>query len=80
MYWPRRPPRRPRTPEVVFAAATTGPTNLVAQVTCADSAALYRYLTGRVAALDGLNTLETAPVLHTVTRYGPVQRLASQVS
>jgi DNA-binding Lrp family transcriptional regulator len=55
-------------PDVV--AATTGPTNLMAGVTCRDTQDLYRYLTERVAPLDGVRELETAPVIRTVKRVG----------
>ncbi|MGF1426817.1 Lrp/AsnC family transcriptional regulator [Kitasatospora sp. LaBMicrA B282] len=55
-------------PETAFAAATTGPTSLYASVLCADQAALYRYLTERVAALPGAGRVETAPVIRTVKR------------
>lgn len=55
-------------PELTFLAATTGPTNLVAVAACRDSPALYDYLTGRVAALDGITGMETAPVIRTVKR------------
>ncbi len=53
-------------PEIAFAAATTGPTNLYATVVCADQRALYRYLTTRVAALPAVTHIETAPVIRTV--------------
>ncbi|AEW99877.1 Lrp/AsnC family transcriptional regulator [Streptantibioticus cattleyicolor] len=53
-------------PEIAFAAATTGPTNLYASVVCADQRELYRYLTTRVAALPAITHLETAPVIRTV--------------
>ncbi|MEV0264114.1 AsnC family transcriptional regulator [Streptomyces sp. NPDC050617] len=53
-------------PEIAFAAATTGPTNLYATVVCADQQALYRYLTTRVAALPAVTHIETAPVIRTV--------------
>ncbi|MCC9308331.1 Lrp/AsnC family transcriptional regulator [Kitasatospora sp. RB6PN24] len=53
-------------PEVAFAAATTGPTNIYASVICPDQRALYRYLTTRVAALPAVTHLETAPVIKTV--------------
>ncbi|MEV7598789.1 Lrp/AsnC family transcriptional regulator [Kitasatospora sp. NPDC089797] len=53
-------------PEVAFAAATTGPTNLHATVVCTDQRALYRYLTTRVAALPAVTHVETAPVIRTV--------------
>ncbi|MGO1051671.1 Lrp/AsnC family transcriptional regulator [Crossiella sp. CA198] len=59
-------------PEVVFSAVTTGRTNLTAMVACRDSGALYRYLTDRIGGLDEVHTAETAPVIRTVKRAGPV--------
>ena len=53
-------------PEVPFVAATTGSTNLVAALVCQDDRSLYEFLTGEVAALDGLTHLETAPVMRAV--------------
>ncbi|WP_091514958.1 MULTISPECIES: Lrp/AsnC family transcriptional regulator [Amycolatopsis] len=53
-------------PEIAFAAATTGPTNLYASVLCASQEELYRYLTTRVAALPAITHVETAPVIRTV--------------
>lgn len=53
-------------PEIAFAAATTGPTNLCASVVCADQRDLYDYLTTRVAALPAITHIETAPVIRTV--------------
>ncbi|WP_208266568.1 Lrp/AsnC family transcriptional regulator [Actinomadura nitritigenes] len=61
-------------PEVSFVALTTGPTNLVAVVNCRDTEDLARYLTERVAPLDGIATMETAPVIRTVKRAGPPMR------
>nr|WP_203633796.1 Lrp/AsnC family transcriptional regulator [Streptomyces sp. SID10815] len=55
-------------PEIAFAAATTGPTNLCASVVCADQRELYRYLTTRVAALPSVTHVETAPVIRTVKK------------
>ncbi|MFI6166200.1 Lrp/AsnC family transcriptional regulator [Nocardia sp. NPDC051052] len=55
-----------RHPEIAFAAATTGPTNLYATAICADQRELYRYLTTRVASLPGIHHMETAPVVRTV--------------
>jgi DNA-binding Lrp family transcriptional regulator len=55
-------------PEVYFAAATTGPANLVASVTCRSSGDLYRYQTESIGMLDGVSELETAPVLRTLKR------------
>jgi DNA-binding Lrp family transcriptional regulator len=54
--------------EVYFAAATTGPANLVASVTCKSGGELYRYLTDRIGSLEGVSQLETAPVLRTLKR------------
>ncbi|WP_405181618.1 AsnC family transcriptional regulator [Nocardia sp. NBC_01377] len=53
-------------PEVAFAAATTGPSNLVAAVICPSAEALYTYLTHRIATLDGIQRIETAPVVRQV--------------
>jgi DNA-binding Lrp family transcriptional regulator len=53
-------------PEVPFVAATTGSTNLVAALLCEDDHSLYEYLTGEIAALDGLTRIETAPVMRAV--------------
>lgn len=53
-------------PEVAFAAATTGASNLVAAVICPDAEALYTYLTDRVPALHGIQRIETAPVIRQV--------------
>ncbi|WP_433348747.1 Lrp/AsnC family transcriptional regulator [Microtetraspora malaysiensis] len=56
--------------EADVVAATTGPANLMAGVTCRDTQALYRYLTERVAPLSGVREIETAPVIRTVKRVG----------
>ncbi|MCP2335800.1 Lrp/AsnC family transcriptional regulator [Actinomadura rupiterrae] len=57
-------------PESSFVAMTTGPTNLVAAVLCRDAADLARYLTERVASLEDIRDIETAPVIRTVKRAG----------
>jgi DNA-binding Lrp family transcriptional regulator len=59
-------------PEVPFAAATTGASNLMATVLCRDDYALYRYLTERIASLDGVTALEVAPIIRTVKRAATV--------
>jgi DNA-binding Lrp family transcriptional regulator len=59
-------------PEVPFVAATTGASNLMASVLCRDDQALYRYLTERIARLDGVNALEVSPVIRTVKRAATV--------
>ncbi|WP_081655391.1 Lrp/AsnC family transcriptional regulator [Amycolatopsis orientalis] len=56
--------------EVQFAAVTTGPTNLVAAIACRNATHLYEYLTERVGSLDGIQQMETAPVVRTVKRSG----------
>lgn len=59
-----------RHPEIVFAAATTGPTNLAAQVVCRNSRELYRYLTERIAPLESISHAETAPIVENIKRIG----------
>jgi DNA-binding Lrp family transcriptional regulator len=54
--------------EIPFAAATTGASNLMASVLCRDDHALYRYLTERIARLDGVTALEVSPRIRTVKR------------
>jgi len=61
-------------PEIPFVGATTGPTNLVASIVCADERHLYQYLTHRFAALPGVRAVETAPLISTLKRSGPVDR------
>jgi DNA-binding Lrp family transcriptional regulator len=58
--------------EVVFAAATTGPSNLAATVVCRDAPALYDYLTHGIGALPGVDRVETAPHIRTVKQLGTV--------
>ncbi|MEV4569498.1 Lrp/AsnC family transcriptional regulator [Nonomuraea sp. NPDC049419] len=60
--------------ETVFAAATTGPTNLVATMLCTDAHDAYRYLTERVAALPAITHVETTPVVETRKRLGRLLR------
>ena len=59
-------------PEVPFAAATTGPTNLLASAIFRDSEHLYAYLTGELAALPGVSSVQTAPIIRTLKRTGSV--------
>ena len=59
-------------PEVPFAAATTGPTNLVASAHFRDTQHLYEYLTGELASLPGIRSVETAPIIRTLKRTGSV--------
>ncbi|GGG24444.1 AsnC family transcriptional regulator [Rhodococcoides trifolii] len=54
--------------EVSFAAATTGNTNLYAVAHCVDDHAMYRYITGDLARLPGIQHVETAPHLRSIKR------------
>ena len=63
-------------PEVSFAAATTGPSNLLASVLCPDVYALYDFLADRIGLLPGIRAVETAPIIRTVKRAGAVDRPA----
>jgi DNA-binding Lrp family transcriptional regulator len=58
--------------EIAFAAAITGPTNMFAFVVCADADALYDYLASRVGALPGVLQVETAPLMRSTKRAGPL--------
>jgi DNA-binding Lrp family transcriptional regulator len=55
-------------PEIPFAAATTGTTNLAASAIFRDTRQLYGYLTTRLADLPGLQSVESAPIIGTVKR------------
>lgn len=57
-------------PEVAFAALTTGSTNLLAAINCRDTTDLSTYLTDRIAPLQGINSIETAPIIKTIKRAG----------
>ncbi len=58
--------------EIPFAAATTGPANLVATAIFRDTEHLYEYLTGQLAGLPGVRSVETAPIIRTLKRTGSV--------
>jgi DNA-binding Lrp family transcriptional regulator len=60
-------------PEIPFAAATTGPSNLVASAVFRDTRHLYQYLTGELAALPGVSSVQTAPIIRTLKRTGSVR-------
>jgi DNA-binding Lrp family transcriptional regulator len=59
-------------PEIPFVAATTGPANLVASALFRDTLHLYEYLTGELAGLPGVTSVETAPIIRTLKRTGSV--------
>ncbi|WP_206302872.1 Lrp/AsnC family transcriptional regulator [Streptomyces sp. WAC 01529] len=54
-------------PEIAFAAATTGPSNLVASGLFRDPYDLYRYMDEKLGTLP-IDTTETAPILRDVKR------------
>ena len=58
--------------EIPFAAAMTGPSNLVADGQFRDTQHLYEYLSGRLIELPGLRSVETVPAIGTVKRAGPL--------
>ncbi|MFI8940911.1 Lrp/AsnC family transcriptional regulator [Streptomyces syringium] len=55
-------------PEIAFAAATTGPHNVVASGIFRGSHDLYHYLDHRIGSLPGIHAVETAPILREVKR------------
>ena len=57
-------------PEVSFTALTTGSTNLLVALACRSTTDLGRFLTERIASLEGINAMETAPIILTVKRAG----------
>ncbi|MEU6402563.1 AsnC family transcriptional regulator [Streptomyces sp. NPDC046985] len=58
--------------ELAYVAATTGPTNLVAQALCRDPADLHHYLARRLGSLDAIHALETSPVLQNLKAASPI--------
>ena len=56
-------PRLADHAEASFVAAVTGSVNLMASIRCRDAAALYRYLTTKVAEIEGVRTVESVPQL-----------------
>jgi DNA-binding Lrp family transcriptional regulator len=57
-------------PEIPFAAATTGTTNLAVSAVFRDTRQLYVYLTTRLPELPGLQSVEVAPIIATLKRVG----------
>jgi DNA-binding Lrp family transcriptional regulator len=57
-------------PEIPFAAATTGTTNLAVSAVFRDTRHLYAYQTTRLADLPGLQSVEIAPIISTIKRIG----------
>ena len=65
--------------EIVFTAATSGKSNLVAIAVCRDFDAFYDYLSERIGALHTVSHVETAPVLLAVKRAGRVLPLGGSL-
>ena len=59
-------------PEVPYAAAMTGTHNLVGTGAFRDTQHLYEFLTGPLAGLPGLREVESAPIIGTFKRSGPL--------
>jgi len=53
-------------PEIAFAAATAGPSNLVVTAVARDTADLYAYISGKLGRLEGVQHVETAPFMRRV--------------
>ena len=69
-----------RHPEIPFVAATTGASNLMASVICRDDYDLYRYLTERIAGLEGVTGVEVAPIIRTVKRAASMLQPAARAA
>ncbi|MFF5294758.1 Lrp/AsnC family transcriptional regulator [Paractinoplanes globisporus] len=50
-------------PELAFVAAVTGGANLVASARAANAGALYRYITTKLADIEGIHNVEIVPLL-----------------
>jgi DNA-binding Lrp family transcriptional regulator len=61
-------------PEVVYAAAVTGTVNLVAFGVFRSGDEIYRFVTERIGAMDGVQTVETVPTLRWVKQAGSLMR------
>jgi DNA-binding Lrp family transcriptional regulator len=57
-------------PEAPFVAAVSGSANVVISVTCRDLDELYRYTTGRLGAIAGVQAVEVAPVMRRLKQAG----------
>ncbi|QMU78543.1 AsnC family transcriptional regulator [Streptacidiphilus sp. PB12-B1b] len=59
-------------PEVAYACATTGATNVHAVVFAPDTTSLYTYLTTRIASLPAIRQVETTPIMRQVKGASPL--------
>ncbi len=60
--------------EVPFVAATTGPTNLVASLSCRDDYELFEFLTRQIATLEGVGHVEASPIIRSVKMHATLTR------
>lgn len=56
--------------EVAFAAAITGPQNLTATISCRGVGDLYGFVTTKIGAIPGVQSMEITPVLRHVKQAG----------
>lgn len=61
-------------PQTAFAAAITGPVNLMASVVCRDSADLFAYLTDGIGSLEGVTSAEVSPTIRRVKQAASVMQ------
>ncbi|HEY2242132.1 MAG TPA: Lrp/AsnC family transcriptional regulator [Streptosporangiaceae bacterium] len=57
-------------PQVALATATSGATNLLLAVGCRDQADLYDYVAHGLGPIEGVQAVQTAPIIRTVKRAG----------
>jgi DNA-binding Lrp family transcriptional regulator len=62
-----------RHPQVRFAAATTGPANLLVAVAAENLGGLYAFLTETVGSIDSVRGLEVTRILSSVKRAGLIR-------
>jgi hypothetical protein len=60
-----------------MAAATSGTTNLLLAVGCHDAGDLYDYLAHHLGPIEGVQAVQTAPVIRTVKRAGSLIELGA---
>lgn len=65
-------------PEVPFAAATTGHTNLMVSARFRGTRHMYQYLTTRLTGLSGIRSVETSPIIGRFKQAGPATPAATR--
>jgi DNA-binding Lrp family transcriptional regulator len=58
-------------PEVAYAAATTGASNLLVCAVCRDEEEFYDFLTTKVGSLRAVDRVETSPIIRTLKQSSP---------